>query len=65
MSGYYDVCYTSLSYSEDCEVLQHSVNINGTDQGNQYSVNEKCLNLFFTKDSQAKNIDDKLFYIII
>ena len=65
LSGYYDICYTSLSFLEDCEVSQYSVYINGTEQGNQYSINKKCHNLFFTKDSQAKNTDGKIFYIII
>ena len=34
LSGYYNICYTSLSYSEDCEVSQYSVYINGTEPGN-------------------------------
>ena len=46
LSGLYDICYTSLSFSEDCEVSQYSVYINGTKPGNQYINSEKCHILF-------------------
>ena len=42
LSGNYNICYTSLSYSEDREVSQYSVYINGTEPGNEYINSEKC-----------------------
>ena len=47
LSGYYDICYTSLSFSEECEVSQYSVYINGTEPGNQYSNSEKFHSYIF------------------
>ena len=63
LKGLYDICYTSLSFSEDCEVSQYSAYINRTEPGNICHNNIKCHVLIFIKESQASSTDGKIFHI--